>query len=49
MLGRRRRRRHHRRTLTGAASLFKRDLGTLVLSGPNTYSGGTVVEAVRWL
>ncbi|WP_165357520.1 autotransporter outer membrane beta-barrel domain-containing protein [Sphingosinicella sp. CPCC 101087] len=32
-------------SLTGSATLVKTDLGTLVLTGSNTYSGGTVVEA----
>ncbi|HEX2888801.1 autotransporter-associated beta strand repeat-containing protein, partial [Vineibacter terrae] len=30
--------------LTGSAALVKSDLGTLVLTGNNTYSGGTVIE-----
>lgn len=33
--------------LTGASGLVKADLGTLVLTGANTYTGGTVVEAGR--
>lgn len=32
-------------SLTGSATLVKSDLGTLVLSGANDYTGGTVVEA----
>ena len=32
-------------TLAGAARLVKTDLGTLVLSGVNTYAGGTVVKS----
>ena len=31
--------------LTGASSLVKDDLGTLILSGSNSYSGGTVLRA----
>lgn len=31
--------------LTGASQLVKTDLGTLVLTGDNTYTGGTIVEA----
>lgn len=31
--------------LTGAAALVKTDLGTLVLTGANSYTGGTVIEA----
>ncbi|UPG83981.1 autotransporter outer membrane beta-barrel domain-containing protein [Luteibacter aegosomatis] len=31
--------------LVGSAMLVKDDLGTLVLSGPNTYTGGTTVHA----
>lgn len=31
--------------LTGASTLVKTDLGTLVLTGANTYGGGTVIEA----
>ncbi|ATY31086.1 autotransporter domain-containing protein [Sphingomonas psychrotolerans] len=31
--------------LTGPATLVKSDLGTLVLTGSNSYSGGTIVEA----
>jgi fibronectin-binding autotransporter adhesin len=30
--------------LTGSAALVKADLGTLVLTGPNSYTGGTVIE-----
>jgi fibronectin-binding autotransporter adhesin len=30
--------------LTGASELVKEDLGTLVLSGANTYTGGTLVQ-----
>jgi fibronectin-binding autotransporter adhesin len=30
--------------LTGSSQLVKEDLGTLVLSGTNTYTGGTVVQ-----
>lgn len=32
-------------SLTGAAGLLKSDLGTLILSGTNSYSGGTQVTA----
>ncbi|WP_146151045.1 autotransporter outer membrane beta-barrel domain-containing protein [Allosphingosinicella deserti] len=32
-------------SLTGQAALVKSDLGTLVLSGANSYTGGTLVEA----
>jgi fibronectin-binding autotransporter adhesin len=32
-------------TLTGATQLAKRDFGTLVLNGSNTYSGGTAMDA----
>ncbi|WP_168355893.1 autotransporter-associated beta strand repeat-containing protein [Sphingomonas gei] len=31
--------------LTGSATLVKADLGTLALTGANTYTGGTVIEA----
>jgi len=31
--------------LTGAAQLVKTDLGTLVLTGTNTYNGGTTIDA----
>lgn len=31
--------------LTGSAALVKNDLGTLVLRGDNTYTGGTIVQA----
>jgi fibronectin-binding autotransporter adhesin len=31
-------------TLTGASQLLKTDLGTLVLAGNNTYSGGTEID-----
>src|SRR5690606_36481867 len=31
--------------LTGAAQLVKSDLGTLVLTGTNTYNGGTTIDA----
>ncbi|HWW57410.1 MAG TPA: autotransporter domain-containing protein, partial [Sphingopyxis sp.] len=32
-------------SLTGSATLVKSDLGTLILSGTNSYTGGTIVEA----
>jgi outer membrane autotransporter protein len=32
-------------SLSGSATLVKSDLGTLVLSGSNNYTGGTIVEA----
>ena len=35
----------HRRHAGGRARLVKTDLGTLVLSGVNTYAGGTVVKS----
>lgn len=31
--------------LTGSATLVKSDLGTLILSGTNSYTGGTIVDA----
>src|SRR3546814_3721712 len=31
--------------LTGASQLVKTDLGTLVLSGTNSYTGGTAINA----
>ena len=32
-------------SLSGAAALVKSDLGTLVLSGSNNYTGGTIIDA----
>ena len=33
--------------LTGATQLVKTDLGTLLLTGANTYTGGTAIKAAR--